>query len=77
MARGAGAEVAGERQELAGVEILLAKLDRREPGAEAGLDDLREGPPPGCPTIGDQAEPEAYGSGAQSGIPSSGLVAVA
>lgn len=73
------AERAGQAQEVADAEILLAELNAPEAGVEADLDRLRQRPARLC-SIGDEVEGEA-GSAAQlvlqSGTPSMGDDAVA
>ena len=79
MAARGRAERAGQAQELADAEVLLAELNAAKAGVEAGLDGLRQRPARLC-SIGDEEEGEA-GSAAQlvlqSGTPSMGDDAVA
>jgi len=69
----------GEREEITNRQVLLAELNRAEPGREAGLDDIRQRAAR-LMAIGDEIEGEA-GSAAQlvlqSGTPSIGDDAVA
>ena len=66
-------ETPAEEGEIAGAQVLLANLNRREAGGQALADDGDEIPAAGLRAVSDQAEAQLV----QSGRPSSGEDAVA